>query len=196
MPSLSVLGIDFFARDSEVVAAELVGHLLVFEQKGLRFVGKVVEVEAYLGSEDPASHAFRGRTPRNTVMFGRAGISYVYFNYGSCYLLNVVTREIGLAGAVLIRALEPLEGIEAMKKRRKKSRGLGDLTSGPGKLTQAFGITKRENGLDMTDGPLRFEENPGLPDILTIKASERIGISRGKHLLYRFYIKDNPFVSK
>ena len=193
---MSVLGIDFFARDSEVVAAELVGHLLIFEQKGFRLIGKVVETEAYFGSEDPASHAFRGKTPRNAVMFGRAGISYVYFNYGSCFLLNVVTREIGLAGAVLIRALEPLKGIEVMEKRRKKCCRFEDLTSGPGKLTQAFGITKKENGLDMTGGPLRFEENPDLPDILTLKASERIGISLGKHLLYRFYIKDNPFVSR
>lgn len=179
-----------------MVAAELVGHLLIFEQKGVRFIGKVVETEAYFGSEDPASHAFRGKTPRNAVMFGRAGISYVYFTYGSCYLLNVVTREVGLAGAVLIRALEPLGGIETMRKRRRKCHQLEDLTSGPGRLTQAFGITKKENGLDMTSSHLRFEENPDLPDILTIKASERIGISKGKHLLYRFYEKDNPFVSK
>ncbi|MBI4430258.1 MAG: DNA-3-methyladenine glycosylase [Candidatus Omnitrophica bacterium] len=192
---MAALGIDFFARDSDVVAVELVGQVLVFEQGGTRLSGMVVETEAYFGSEDPASHAYRGKTPRNGIMFGRAGISYVYLNYGSCYLLNVVTREAGAAGAVLIRALEPLEGIEVMRKGRRESR-LEALTSGPGKLTQAFGITKDQNGWDMTGGLLRFEENPVLPDILTIKASRRVGISRGKNLLYRFYVKGNPFVSK
>ncbi len=193
---MSVLGIDFFARDSEVVAIELVGHYLVFERPEARLAGIVVETEAYFGPEDPASHAYRGTTPRNTVMFGRAGMSYVYFNYGSCYLLNVVTRLIDEPGAVLIRALEPIEGIEFMKQRRECDR-VKELTSGPGRLTQAFGITKTENGLDMTNGgPLRFEENPNLPDIVNVKASKRIGISKGKDLLYRFYMKDNLFVSK
>ncbi len=192
---MPVLGLDFFARDSEVVAIELVGRYLVYERPEGRLAGMVVETEAYFGPEDPASHAYRGRTPRNTVMFGRAGMSYVYFTYGSCFLLNVVTRGIDEPGAVLIRALEPVEGIEFMKKRRKCGR-MKDLTSGPGKLTQAFGITKAENGLDMTDGGrLRFEENPHLPDIINVKASKRIGISKGKDFLYRFCMKDNLFVS-
>ena len=193
---MPALGVDFFARDSEVVAVELVGHYLVFQRPETRLVGMVVETEAYFGSEDPASHAYRGKTPRNTVMFGRAGISYVYFNYGSCFLLNVVTRGIDEAGAVLIRALEPVEGIEFMK-RQRKCNSLRQLTSGPGRLTQAFGITKKENGLDMTNGSsLRFEENPNLPNIVNVKASRRIGISKGKDSLYRFYMKDSAFVSK
>ena len=195
MNSSGILGLNFFARGSEVVAIELLGCLLVFEESGVRLVGMVVETEAYYGSEDPASHAFRGKTPRNSIMFGQAGFSYVYFNYGSCFLLNVVTRNEGEAGAVLIRAVEPLEGLAVMQQRRKCKKKV-ELTSGPGKLTQAFGIAKIHNGLDVTKGSLRFEENRNLPDILTMRASRRIGISKGEDLLYRFYIKNNPFVSK
>lgn len=197
-----ILGLDFFARPSDIVAIELIGNLLVYEQPRSRLVGTVVEAEAYFGSEDPASHAYHGKTPRNAVMFGRAGFSYVYFTYGSCHMLNVVTRSEGEAGAVLIRAVEPVEGSSIMFKRRR-CRRQEDSTSGPGKLTEAFGITLAQNAWDMTSvhqggklPPLRFEENTHLPDILRIRASKRIGISQGRNLLYRFYMRDNRFVSK
>lgn len=186
---------SFFERDTRVVAVELIGKELVFQASGGRIIrGKIVETEAYYGADDPASHAFRGPTPRNRVMFGPAGVTYVYFTYGNHHCLNLVTESDGKPGAVLIRALEPLDGIEVMKRNRKNDHE-NQLTNGPGKLTQAFGITREHSGLNVVTGPIGVEAS-GASRIFSIGVSPRIGISAGQEKLLRFYLKGNPFVSK
>lgn len=151
---------SFFARTTDAVARELLGMVLVHETPEGRAAGRIVETEAYFGPGDPASHAHRGPTPRSAIMFGHPGFAYVYFTYGMYHLLNVVTEDRGTAGAVLIRALEPIEGAELMRARHaawRVARGrppLGDvpdarLANGPGKLTIAMGIDLRENGCDL-----------------------------------------------
>jgi len=156
--------------------------------------GKIVEVEAYRGSDDPASHAFRGRTPRNAPMFGEAGHAYIYFTYGNHYCLNVTTQESGIPGAVLIRAIEPLDGLSAMKRLRPNVPEL-TLTNGPGKLTKALAIDKTLNEIDLTKaGPLFItvadEEH------FKIARSTRVGITAGTERLWRFYISGNRYVSR
>ena len=191
-----VLKRAFYERDTRVVACELIGKILVFEDGGTKFCGRIVETEAYLDGKDPASHAFRGMTPRNRVMFGPPGFSYVYFTYGFHHCFNVVTERDGVAGAVLIRAAEPLSGIEQMKKRRGIQK-IHDVTNGPGKLTQAYGLTREHSGLDLTDGKLRVEDDLELEcELVSIGVSERIGIREPKKLLYRFFWEGNPFVSR
>jgi DNA-3-methyladenine glycosylase len=183
----------FYRRDSRMVAKELLGKVLVRTVGGRQTRCRIVETEAYLGRGDPASHTSRGRTPRNAVMFGPPGRAYVYLNYGLHFLFNIVTEEEGEAGAVLIRALEPLYGIEAMMARRPVA-DIVALTNGPAKLTQALAINKRHNGrpidspeLGVVDGELsRF----------TVVEAPRVGISAGQDLHYRYYIGSNRFVSK
>ena len=192
------LGRSFYERNTQVVAFELIGKILTLIQDGVVLSGKIVETEAYFGAEDPASHAYRGVTPRNRVMFGPAGFSYVYFTYGSHHCLNIVTERADVAGAVLIRAVEPLSGVLAMRKRRSRA-GDEELTNGPGKLTQAFGITREHSGTDLTEGPFCVvdEVGAGLKPVPTlhIQVTSRIGISRAKKLPLRFYLEDNLFVS-
>lgn len=158
-------------------------------------VGKIVEVEAYRGSDDPASHAYRGLTKRNVPMFGEPGHAYVYFTYGNHYCLNVTTQEPGTPGAVLIRGIEPLKGLRAMRTRRQGVAD-GSLTNGPGKLTRALGIDKALNEVDMTEaGPLFIaygSEERGL----RVGRSARIGIQRGTDRMWRFFLVGNPYVSK
>jgi len=177
------------------VARNLLGKLLVRRRGSARLVCRIVEVEAYRGGDDPASHAFRGRTPRNMPMFGEAGHAYIYFTYGNHYCLNVTTQPTGKAGAVLIRAVEPLEGITVMRQLRS---GVNDLqlTNGPGKLTKALDIEKWLNEIDLTHtGPL-YVANPVREERMVVCRSSRIGIRLGKERLWRFYIKSNPYVSK
>src|SRR3989338_6521216 len=133
---MKVLERAFYERNTRVVAFELIGHMLVFERQDGNVSGRIVETEAYFGAEDPASHAYCGLTQRNRAMFGLAGMSYVYFTYGNHFCLNVVTERAGVAGAVLIRAVEPISGVSMMKKRRQSGNML-ELANGPGKLTQA-----------------------------------------------------------
>ena len=185
---------SFYERNTQVVAFELIGKLLVFNPKGVALVGKIVETEAYLGAQDPASHAHRGVTVRNQVMFGPAGFSYVYFTYGNHHCLNVVTERENIPGAVLIRALEPCMGISVMKKHRGLEES-GQLTNGPGKLTQAFGITREHSGLDLTQSSFCIIEEEGRGPI-RIKATTRIGISSAQDKPFRFYLSENPFVSR
>jgi len=154
--------------------------------------GKIVEIEAYYGEEDPASHAFRGRTERAKIMWGIPGTAYVYLIYGMYYLFNIVTEKKGKAGAVLIRALEPQEGIESMKRMRKIDE-MKNLTNGPGKLTQAFAITSKEHRQDLTSGSLVIEE--GIKEEFEITSATRVGVSAGGQAKLRFYIKENEFVS-
>lgn len=188
------LPVSFYERKTDIVAIDLLGRLLVRGTGDAVMTARIVEVEAYFGEDDPASHACRGMTPRNAIMFGRAGRAYVYLNYGVHCLLNVVTGREGQAGAVLIRAIEPVSGMEAMKRNRSVTRDI-DLTNGPGKLTKALKIDLNENGLDMTkEGDLYIAT--GSPEILSVVESPRIGISSGTDMLLRFSIEGNPFVSK
>jgi len=182
----------FFARYSPDVAQELLGCVLVRRIGGRTLSGRIVEVEAYRGSDDPASHSFRGPTKRSSIMFGEGGHAYVYFTYGNHWLLNFTAEPEGEPGAVLIRALEPLEGIERMAKNRGVSE-VANLTDGPGKLTKALSIDGALNGEDAVksrrlyvldrDGPVRF------------KASSRIGVSKGVEQQWRYFVEGNPFVS-
>ncbi|MBI3999700.1 MAG: DNA-3-methyladenine glycosylase [Candidatus Omnitrophica bacterium] len=188
------LGRSFYERNTQVVAFELIGKVLVFEQNGNLLSGKIVETEAYFGANDPASHAYRGVTLRNRVMFGRAGISYVYFTYGNHHCLNMVTEAEGIPGAVLIRALEPISGVQIMQKRRGKII-YGQLTNGPGKLTQAFGITREHSGMDLTKEPFFVTQNERQDQPIPIRVSTRIGISRAKQMPLRFYLQTSSFVS-
>ncbi len=188
------LPVDFYARDTETVARQLLGKLLVREIAGVPLVGKIVETEAYIGENDPASHAFRGKTARTALMFGPPGLAYIYFIYGMYYCLNVVTEAPGFPAAVLIRAVEPLAGIEIMKKNRRKA-DLHTLTNGPGKLCQAFAIDTALNGQDLSTPPLWIAHAPAVPAEAVV-ATTRVGIRRGKEFPWRFYIKRHPFVSK
>ncbi|MEX2300746.1 MAG: DNA-3-methyladenine glycosylase [Bryobacterales bacterium] len=185
----------FFARPATEVARDLLGKVLVHKLDGHTLAGRIVETEAYLGGGDLAAHAARGLTPRTKVLFGPPGHAYVYFIYGMYECLNFVCEQDGTAGCVLIRALEPVAGIEEMKKRRPAARRLRDLTSGPGKLTLAMGITRQHYGCDLTQGTLQVREFENtVPNEIVV--AKRIGISVSKDLPLRFHIKDNEFVSR
>jgi DNA-3-methyladenine glycosylase len=185
---------SFFARPPIRVARDLLGKLLVHRLNGHTLAGIIVETEAYLGVGDQAAHAARGLTPRTKALFGPPGHAYVYFVYGMYECLNFVCEEDGTAGCVLVRALEPVAGIDEMKKRRPPARRLRDLTSGPGRLTLAMGITRQHYGCDLTRGNLQVREfeSPFPNEVLVTK---RIGISVSQDLPLRFCIKDNEFVS-
>jgi DNA-3-methyladenine glycosylase len=175
------------------VAPHLLGCHLVRELDGRRLVGRIVEVEAY-DQSDAASHSYRGRTPRTDIMFGPPGHLYVYFTYGMHYCCNVVTGPPGQGAAVLIRALEPLEGDTVMSHNRGGLTGQ-QLTNGPAKLCQALAIDKALNGHDLHLSPLRLELPSALPPEQIIQ-TKRVGISRATEVPWRFYLKDNPFVSR
>lgn len=185
----------FYARDTVRVARELLGKILVRKIDDKILSGIIVETEAYRSSDDPASHSYRGMTNRNKVMFGEVGYSYVYFTYGTYYCLNIVAKDPNTkAGAVLIRALEPIEGIDIMKMYRGKD--LDNLTNGPGKLTQALKIDKSLNGIDVTKEGVLYIKNGYDIDKNDIIATPRIGIKIALDKYWRFYIKNNKFVSK
>ena len=160
-----------------------------------RLEGIIVETEAYRGYDDAASHAYRGPTRRNQVMFGEPGHAYVYFTYGMHYCLNVTTEPAGQPGAVLIRAVQPIKGIVEMKKRRRKEH-VKDLSNGPAKLTQAFAVTKALNGHDLTIGRELYIAELSHPEAVRIVSTSRIGIKVSAEKLWRFAVKGNPFVSK
>ena len=199
---------DFFARDTLTVARELLGQRLVRVLDGKRVSGRIVEVEAYVGDGDQACHASRGRTRRNATMFGPPGHAYVYFIYGMHYCLNVVTEREGYPAAVLVRALEPLEGIERMRARRG-GRPDAQLTSGPARLCQALGIDLRFDGADLcaSDALLFIEDDAAVPDgsaeasprSEAIATGPRIGVRGDEVALtvpWRFYVRDNRYVSR
>jgi len=173
------------------VARALLGKTLVHG----RVAARIVETEAYLGLTDAAAHASRGRTARTEVLFGHPGHTYVYLIYGMYECLNVVAEPHGSPGCVLIRALEPLRGIESMRRRRPAVKRIEDLANGPGKLTLAMGITRRHNGVDLTRGPLAIHA-PGSEGPVEIAVSPRIGITKNPDWPLRFYIAGNRFVSK
>jgi len=185
---------QFFVRDPVVLARDLLGRVLFYKTPDGLLAGRIVETEAYTGEADPASHAFRGRTARNAVMFGPAGHAYVYFSYGMHYCLNVTAEAQGTAGAVLLRALEPLAGVEVMRARGDhgpESR----LLSGPGKVGRAFGLSLDDNGRDFTRGPLGLAAGAPVPD-REVAISRRIGISRAVELPYRFAVVSSRSVSR
>jgi len=183
----------FFSRDPVIVARDLLGRILFYRTPQGLLAGRIVEPEAYRGEADAASHAFRGRTARNAVMFGAAGHAYVYFTYGMHYCLNVTADTSGVAGAVLLRALEPLAGMEIM--RRHGDHGPeGRLLSGPGKIGRGFGLNLRDNGRDFTRGPLGLAAGTPVRD-REVAISRRIGISRAVDLPYRFSLIGSRSVS-
>ncbi len=185
---------SFYERDTACVARELLDKVLVCRSRDGLTSGKIVEVEAYYGRGDPASRASRKRTMFNEIMWGRGGKAFIYMVHAQ-WLFNVTTEQEGRPGAVLIRALEPLDGVELMRRRRGIVNERG-LTSGPGKLTQALGITRRHHGLDLTDpkGELMILEGKCGP--VKIASSHRIGVSADLKRKLRFYIRGNPYVSR
>jgi DNA-3-methyladenine glycosylase len=173
------------------VASALLGKILVHGSAS----GVIVETEAYLGPGDDAAHSARGITPRTRVIFGPPGHAYVYLIYGMYQCLNLVAEPEGVPGCVLIRAIQPLTGIEQMQRRRVPAKRIEDLANGPGKLTRALGITLHQNGADVTRGPITV--HPPDRDVpVDIAVSPRIGISKSADLPLRFFIRGNPFVSR
>ena len=188
---------SFYAQPTINVARQLLGKYLVRRHPDGTTVGKIVETEAYVGPHDLACHAAKGRTARTEVMFGPPGHAYVYFIYGVYYCLNIVTEEVGHASAVLIRSLEPIEGIDLMQQRRRLD-DLRKLASGPGKLCLAMAIDKTLNGADMSRGNVLYVEDRNEPPP-KIAATPRIGVDyagKWKDKPWRFLIRGSEFVSK
>jgi len=191
-----VLPRAFYDRDALAVAPALLNKLLVTAGDGPRLAARIVEVEAYCGADDPGSHAFRRRTPRNETMFGPPGHLYVYFSYGNHWCMNAVTGPGVQPHAVLLRAAAPLAGVDTMRARRPAARRDRDLTAGPGRLGQAFGIDRGFDGTDLVRGAIRIVDDgvapPARPGV-----SRRIGLGPGKgdDLPYRFYVEGDENVS-
>ncbi len=198
---LNPLPADFYARDPRLVSRELLGKVLVRHQHRKLLTARIVEVEAYLGVDDSASHSFSGRTNRNFVLFGPPGVSYVYFIYGNHYLFNVSCLPDGKAGGVLFRALEPISGIAQMAQARdlsmEEAADLRVLTSGPGRLAEAFGITReRDNEKDLTSptSDLFIVDDGFRPGRIAV--TPRIGITKAAERPLRYIITGNRFVSR
>lgn len=186
----------FFDRPAESVARDLLGGVLISTIGGEETVGRIVEAEAYIGPHDPASHAAEriGRTARNASMFGPPGIAYVYRIYGLHWCLNVVTGPEGYPAAVLIRALEPLAGIETMR-RRRRLRSDRELTSGPARLAEALGITGALDGHPLQEPPLVLAAGEPVPDE-AVAVGPRIGVTRAADWPLRFHVRGNAWVSR
>lgn len=193
-----ILPQTFYAQETVSVAKQLLGCYLVHLEGEETTLGRIVETEAYLAN-DPASHSFIGKTPRNSVMFGPVGHAYVYFIYGMHYCVNAVTGQAGSGEAVLIRALEPLQGIAVMQQRRRTQKPQL-LCNGPARLTEALAITRAFNGLPFFEGPLQIWSADSLASAPVIDEDDivqttRIGIGKAKELPLRFYLKGNRFIS-
>lgn len=189
------LGSEFFARDPREVAVDLIGCVVASLADGDLAAGYIVESEAYLGTDDPGSHAAtRGITKRNAVMYGAPATAYVYFTYGNHHMLNLVCCDEGQAGAVLVRALEPACGIEVMQDRRGRREAL-ELCNGPGKLAQALGIGLSDNGVVLGTGRLQVYAGRRLRRA-QVSSSGRIGLSSGHELEYRYFEHANNHVSR
>ncbi|MDP4219236.1 MAG: DNA-3-methyladenine glycosylase [Bacteroidota bacterium] len=186
---------SFFQRKVQIVARDLLGSYLHRKLGNEEMIGRIVETEAYHQS-DPASHSYHGMTERNKIMFGEAGFSYVYFTYGMHYCMNIVTGFPDTGEAILFRALEPVHGTKEMFRRRKKAKTERDLLSGPAKLCEALGIARTENGIDLITGETLYLTRGSLGKDERIGVSTRVGITVGIDKNWRYYIKNNPFVSK
>ncbi len=197
-PHINTLDRAFFARSPRRVARELLGKVLV--RRSPHLTARIVEVEAYLGEKDPASHSYPGKTARNSVLFGPPGFAYVYFIYGVHYCLNVSCESDGKAGGVLFRAVEPLTGLEEMARARDIALpgpgGLAKLTSGPGRLAEAFGITRdRDNGCDLTSAASNLWIGADGYRARDIRTTARIGITKAADKPLRYVLAGNPFLS-
>jgi len=195
---LKALPREFYLRDTIEVAKDLLGKIIVRKYKNTFLTGKIVEVEAYIGSHDPACHAYKKTKGRCEVMYLIGGTAYVYFVYGNHYCFNIVTGKEGEGNAVLIRAVEPIKGLEFIRSQRGRDKSIYDLTNGPGKFCEAFQINLKDNGKDLVNDKCFFISLNNLPDYSkqVIMQSVRIGINKGKEFPYRFFISNNPFVSK
>jgi DNA-3-methyladenine glycosylase len=189
-----ILRRDFYDRDTEIVARRLLGAILECKTADGITSGIIVETEAYIGEHDAACHAAAGRTRRTEPLYGPPGNAYVYFIYGVHWCINAVTRAEGLPSAVLIRALEPLNGIPLMRYRRPKARTDRELTNGPGKLCAALGIDRRMNGLPLQRYPVVIRAGSEVKDS-AVAITPRIGITQAADWPLRFFVQDNPFVS-
>lgn len=190
-----ILPRSFYDRDTETVAREMLGAVLECRTEDGVASGIIVETEAYVGEHDPACHAAAGRTRRTAPLYGRPGLSYVYFIYGVHWCFNAVTREEGLPSAVLVRAIQPLDGIELMRERRgPKVHGV-NLTNGPGKLCSALGIDGTMNALSLQRGPLVVREGSRVARDQIVEGP-RIGITKAADWPLRYFIRDNTWVSK
>jgi DNA-3-methyladenine glycosylase len=188
----------FYARDSREVAPELLGKLVVREDpEAGRIAVRLVEVEAYAGTDDPGSHGYRGPTARNATMFGPAGHLYVYFTYGMHWCANVVCGDRDWASAVLLRGAAPVEGVDVMRARRPAARRDRDLCSGPARLAQALGLNREHDGDDLVRGPLRIVDD-GVPPPNAPGVSVRVGLAAGKgeEHPWRWYVPGDPNVSR
>lgn len=199
LKSLKKLDRNFYTRNLLTVAKELLGKILVKNDKDF-LAGKIVEVEAYDGETDEAAHTYIGLTKRNEIMFGEGGYFYVYFTYGAHFCCNVVTGKAGKGTAVLIRAVEPIAGISKMiinrfNRELKNEKEIYNLTSGPGKVCQAFNINSSHYGEDLTGNKIYLLNQPLVKDE-DIVVSKRIGIKKSVDLPWRFFIKNNPYVSR
>jgi DNA-3-methyladenine glycosylase len=185
----------FYLDDTISVAKNLLGKIIVKKEGRKYLSGIIVETEAYIGEYDPACHAYQKFTQRSSVLFETGGTIYVYFVYGNYYCFNIVTEEEGKGNAVLIRAVEPVDGIEIMRIRRPKAKNIYELTNGPSKFCLAFGMDGRYNKKDITGNEL-FVSLPLKKETFNIASSKRIGLNVGVDFQYRFFIKNNPFVTK
>jgi DNA-3-methyladenine glycosylase len=186
---------SFYARDTELVARDLLGALLESRTAEGVTSGRIVEVEAYLGEDDPACHAAAGCTARTHWLYGEPGTAYIYFIYGVHWCFNAVTRPVGHPSAVLVRALEPVAGIELMRRRRRSPRDERELTNGPAKLCEALGITGRLNGHALGQSPLRILRAEAIPD-QRVELTPRIGITAAADWVLRWMVIDSRFVSR
>ena len=187
---------SFYDRDALEVAPDLLNKVLVRTGDGPRLAARIVEVEAYRGAEDPGSHAYRRRTPRNATMFGRPGHLYVYFSYGNHWCMNAVCGPGSQPHAVLLRAAAPLAGLDAMRERRTAARRDRELCAGPGRLGQAFGIDRSNDGDDLVRGALRIvDDGVGPPSRPGISRRIGLGAEKGEDLPFRFYLPGNENVS-
>jgi len=190
-----VLPASFYARETEHVARDLLGAVLQCTTPAGTASGIIVETEAYLGEHDAACHAAAGHTRRTAPLYGSPGIAYIYFIYGMYWCVNAVTRRKGLPSAVLIRAVEPLEGLALIRTRRPRVKTTRDLTNGPGKLTLALGIDSSMNNLSLQRSPLVIREYTSYSDT-QVAITPRIGITKAADWLLRWIVTDNPYISK
>lgn len=190
---IQLLDSAFFNHSTLKVAKNILDKYIITERNGKKCGGRIVEVEAYLGQKDKASHAACGITKRNKLMYGKSGRIYIYYIYGNYNMFNIVCEEEGKPGAILFRAIEPEIGIETMIRRRKKD-DVFDLTSGPAKLVQALGINLKDNGKKIPCKDIYIYEDSNKRRM--ISSGPRVGISKSKNFNYRFFIKNNRFLSK
>ena len=186
---------EFYDRDTAVVSRELLGAVLECRTPEGMASGRIVETEAYMGPHDPACHAVAGLTERTKYLFGPPGVAYVYFIYGMYWCFNAVTREVGHGSAVLVRAVEPLDGEDLMHARRPKVKKRVDLTNGPGKLCLALGIVGAHSGLPLDEPPVRILAGEPVRDA-DVVVTPRIGITQAADWPLRYFVDGNPFVSK